>query len=613
MIYHNSKPSENPCQLFFNNQLKFNPEDRFLADCGIYCTTIIEQPDSPWQNHANLMGYWYSKKQTKISKLQKNLLHYLHRWYFSKGKPAYLKSTNLAKKFKSSRRNTIRAITRLVERGILIRIEYWSNKYQRFRSVLLPNLHKTIKEKLIFQLNKRTHPLKVTDTGGSVRYIFNILKSLHIQKCSIYINILYTNYLSNNYLSQKLTIVNLAAPAQKQEQHNHADTDFVPINPLLSNMKGTTNMQTKLKSKPKRITLKVQNEIMCPSSIEETINILKKKDFNPKCIPQVALSDLLYYIENKIFKNYGDNNPEIQAPDLNSFFRIRMFEQSKFVEQYDTKLFKMILKLFIDNKDFHNSDMTLFSKKIIGYWSACARNNKNKNTKFTNHNPNLKTKTGFKIYIGILYHLYYTCDYGKTSFPLSAYEDKFKVAIKRFFNYAYVLNLPKKVSFDIALVDHNDSNRFLNCITMLDDEFYNFTNSSKKVYQIKPESKKSLDNFKQIFVDSFYSTKLSEGNKRFEQFKPKFSRFLEILITRIEKYNNNGKHVELCGLKLTAETEQDAPVLYYYMEWLRTNLFSEITLRFDEMFSLENWNKFIKNFMRNERGYSDYWKIVDTN
>ena len=58
-----------------------------------------------------------------------------------------------------------------------------------------------------------------------------------------------------------------------------------------------------------------------------------------------------------------------------------------------------------------------------------------------------------------------------------------------------------------------------------------------------------------------------------------------------EKYSDNGKCVDLSGLKLTAETAQDAPVLYYYMEWLKKEIFSETVFKFDEMFSLENWNK----------------------
>ena len=148
---------------------------------------------------------------------------------------------------------------------------------------------------------------------------------------------------------------------------------------------------------------------------------------------------------------------------------------------------------------------------------------------------------------------------------------------------------------------------------MSEDDFYAFINSSKKVYQSRPENQKSLENFKRIFVDNFYPTDHMKGNQRFEQFRPSFAKFMEILITRIEKYSVNGKRVDLCGLKLTAETEVDMPVLHYYMDWLKTDIFAETVFSFDQMFSLNNWNTFIKNFMRQERGYSNYWKIVDRN
>ena len=607
MLYANTKPSQKTCQPFSENTLIFTPEDRLLSDCRDYCTNIVQQGNSPWQRHANLMGYWYKNGQTKISKLQRNILHYLHQWYFSKGNPAYLKTKNITKKFGSSRRNTIRAITRLTERGILIRLEYWSDKYQRFRSIILPKLNTTLKEKLVFQLHKRTLPFKETDTGGSVRYFGNILKLLRIQKCNIYNNILYTNYLYTNVLSPlNLTSLNYPAPSKRPEQGDLTDTKLIPIK-----MKGST-MQPN--SKPRRINLKVKSMPFCPPSVDETISILEKNDFNPKSVPHVAISDLFYYLQNKIFSDYGDNNPNIEPLDLHSLFRFDVMHKNKFMEQYDTKFFKMFMRLISDAKDFNDFNLTVVAKKIIGYWSACGKNSKDKSRKFVNHNPNLKTKTGFKIYISLLYHFHYTLNYipGNGAL-LPTYEGIFKNAIGRLHNYAYVLNLPKKVSFDVILVDHNDTERFTKCMTLGDDEFYSFVNASKRVYQTRPENEKSLVNFKNIFIGSFYAKDQRRGKERFDQYKPNFARFLEILITRIEKYSDNGKRVNLCDLKLTAETKQDAPVLYYYMEWLKNEIFSETVFKFDEMFSLHNWNSFVKNFMRLERGYSDYWKIVDRN
>ena len=670
-LQSNNIPSEKSCQPLFENQLNFNLEDRLLAECGQYCVNIIQQENSPWQHHANLIGYWQKKGQTKLSKLQKKALHYLHQWYFSQGKSAYLKTTTLADHLKTSRQATQRTITRLIDRGILIRLEYWSDRYQRFRSVLLPNLYKTPTEKLVFALQKIKHPLpneyllsnnpeqnqsfskqtvsppsetvtplkseqnqllnkqmvippsvtgtpqlSETGTGGCPRYFDNVLNLLRIQKCNIYINILYTNYCANNYYSKKFNFVKLTSPVKKTGDDNLGGVTTGSINPLPSNTQEINNMQTKVQLKPKRIILKVKKKaVVHPPSIDESISILKKKNFNIDSIPQVAVSDLLYYIENRIFMDSTHNNPDIESLDLNSLFRVRMFN-NQFIKQYDSKLFKMLTRLFIDDIQFNDPNLIYLSKKIISHWSASARKNKtkNKNTKFTNHNPNLKTKMGFKLYIGILYHLHYNLTPAYTSNPLykELFEKTFIQGIDRFFNYAYAFNLPKSVSFDIALIDYNDSGRFLKCLTMLDDEFISFINSSKKSYRVNPENERSLNNFKQIFVDSFYEKKPTEGKKRFEQFKPRFSRFMEILINRIEKYSENGKRVELCGLKLTAETPQDMPVLYYYMEWLKSSIFSETVFSFDEMFSLNNWTVFIKNFMRNERGYSNYWKIVDT-
>jgi hypothetical protein len=370
-------------------------------------------------------------------------------------------------------------------------------------------------------------------------------------------------------------------------------------------------MQTK--TKPKRLLLKVKTS--CPSNIAQTIGFLKEKNFNPDSVPYSTLSELFYYLEGKLFYGHGANNPDVAPLDLNRLFRFNIPNKNQFIDKYDRKLFKILMELYTEHSEFfQDPDIAKMTMKLIGYWSACAKNSNDKNRKFVAHNANLKTKAGFKIYVCIMYHLAKDLCYSrqfKTALP--TYEAQFVRAIKRYVNYAYVLNLPKKIDFDVALVDHVNKKKFFKCLVLNDDEFYDMMNTDKKVYQASPENQKSLNNFKQIFIDSYYSKDASTGKERFEQYRPSFSRFLETLITRIGKYSSNGKRVELCDLKLTAETKQDLPVLYYYMEWLKSSIFKETYFKFDEMFSLGNWNMFIKNFMRIERGYSDYWKILDKN
>jgi hypothetical protein len=327
------------------------------------------------------------------------------------------------------------------------------------------------------------------------------------------------------------------------------------------------------------------------------------------------MSDLLYYIQSKVFNEYFSNS-ELEPLDLSELFKFNVYNnQNKNKAKYDAKLFKMLMKLFIDNKNFNNFNLIKLTKQTIGWWSGCVKSSKNKKIKYTSHNPNLKTKVGFKIYIAILYHIHYEIDFINTERiddAIDFYTSVFKKAITRMFHYSYVLNLPKKVSLDVALIDYNNSGRFLKCLMFNDEQFSKFVNSNKRSYQAEPENKRSLDNFKQIFIDNFYEKDREKGSKRFEQHRPNFSRFLEILIHRIEKYSENGKRVELSGLKLTAETPQDLPVLHFYMNWLKTEIFAETVFRFDEMFSLQNWNNFIIENIRKERGYSNYWKIVDT-
>lgn len=603
MIYLDNKQYENSCQPFFENQLNFNNENQLLNDCRSYCTAILNLQDSPWQRQANLIGYWYSKGQRKISKLQRAILHYLHQWHFSKGNPAYLKSSNLAKKVKSSRRNTIRAITRLIERGILIRLEYWSDKYQRFRSVLLPKMYQTLKEKLVFQLAKRTHPFTETDTGGCVRLSSNILKSLKLKNSIIYTNILITNILLTN--KPILNLISLNSTALSKE---------VPLNPIQlinKQMEDTLVMQTKSESKPKRLVLKVKESSPCPKNISETLALLEKNNYDINSVTKVVMNELFYFLENKIFYGYASNNPEMEPMDLSKLFVLNPKNSSEFLKKYDRKMFKILVDLYKNHPRIFNDDS--FNKlvlKIMGYWNSSIKNPRDKSRKFNGIRKTLKSMTGFRCFLGIAHLLVNNFQYNKDF--MESYEKIFIRAIQRYLNYSYVLNLPRNIRFDYSVIDPENKKTFENCLTMDEEHFHNMVNTSRRVFRERPENEKSLNNVKEIFVDAFYKDR-SKGKQRFEEFRPQFARWLEILIQRIEKYSDNGKKVELCGLKLTAETKIDMPVIYYYFEWLKSNIFRETVFRFDEMFGLNNWNTFVKKFMRQERGYEDYWKIVDRN
>jgi hypothetical protein len=606
MIYHDIKQSQNICQPFFNNQLNFNnEEDLLLNHCQIYCTALLHLPNSPWQHHTNIMGYWYSKGQTKISKLQRNILCYLHQWYFSKGKPVYIKSKNLAKKFGSSRRNTIRAITRLIERGILIRLEYWSDKYQRFRSILLPKIYQSFKEKLIFQLKKRTHLFSETDTGGCVRYFFNIPKILNKKFHYIYTNILLTNILLTNKLRYDLTSLN---------QMGIFKEDAQDVDSITTKQEKDSLMQTKpkLNSKPKRLVLKVKEQTPCPKNISDILIQLENKNYDINSISKIAQSELFYFLENKIFYGYGANNTEIEPIDLQKLFTNQAKNYSQFLKDHDKKLFKILINLYRNHSYvFGDEKINSLVLNTLNYWNGAIKNTKDKTIKFNGVRPTLKTLTGFKCFLGIANLLVNKFNYNKDF--IDSYKNIFIRAIKRYLNYSYVLMLPKNVKFELVLIDPSSRKDFEKCVELNDEDFYEMINTSRRVYRERPENAKSMRNLEEIFIDAFYYKNKNTGKVRFEKFRSRFARWLEILIQRIEKYNTKTKTVELYGLKLTAETPNDVPVIYYYFEWLKTNIFASAVFSFDEMFSLENWNSFIKKFMRQERGYSNYWKIVDKN
>jgi hypothetical protein len=109
-----------------------------LEFCKGYCEKINNIETSPWRKNSSPLSFFIQHGQSKLSKIQRAIIILLHRDFFSKGNPCYLKNNNIAKSIKMDvdKRVIRRAVSELCRRNILYRIII---KDESSRSVLLPH------------------------------------------------------------------------------------------------------------------------------------------------------------------------------------------------------------------------------------------------------------------------------------------------------------------------------------------------------------------------------------------------------------------------------------------------------------------------------------------
>lgn len=106
--------------------------------CKNYCETILSIETCPWKKNSSPLVFFTQHGQTKLSKIQRSIIILLHKNYFSKGNPCYLKNNNIAKAIQMDvdKRVIRRSISELCRRNILYRIII---KDESTRSVLIPH------------------------------------------------------------------------------------------------------------------------------------------------------------------------------------------------------------------------------------------------------------------------------------------------------------------------------------------------------------------------------------------------------------------------------------------------------------------------------------------
>jgi hypothetical protein len=109
--------------------------------CTMYCGEILNIEGSPWGKNSDPIKYFVINGNSKLSLNQRIIIRFLHKEYFSRGKPCYLKRGNIIKQsgISENKQNLTRTIKKLVDRGILLKITGESNKQKTV--FILPNIY----------------------------------------------------------------------------------------------------------------------------------------------------------------------------------------------------------------------------------------------------------------------------------------------------------------------------------------------------------------------------------------------------------------------------------------------------------------------------------------
>jgi hypothetical protein len=105
------------------NNIFYKDFTRFVFD---YCTRVSNDKNFPWHKNNDPIKLCRIHGITKLSKNQLSIIQFLHKDYFRRGKPCYLKMNNLIRQadLKTDQRSVRRSLRELSDRGIIHKIMF---------------------------------------------------------------------------------------------------------------------------------------------------------------------------------------------------------------------------------------------------------------------------------------------------------------------------------------------------------------------------------------------------------------------------------------------------------------------------------------------------------
>lgn len=533
----------------------------FIFQCASYTSDIITIPNSPWGYKSNPIRYWVQNGQDRLGPLQIKIIQFLHKNYFSRGKPVYLKARIIAKRLDADIKQIIKSISRLVERGIITKINFIYNS--NTRTMLVPAItpfKKFILDNIDF--------LKNCVGGTTTPHLFrNLAKKLQISKL-IYKGIilfqqLYIRFKSLNR-NQKIN-VGCSAPTRQ--------ANCLPVEGIPSDKKAPLL---------KKHTLKILNPLPDPP---------KEKPFVSSPVSdemKLKIKDSGYKIDHLSIQ---DQNLLISLVDKSMMINMSPFIRGLRLKQVSAKnrsekFIKMIIWMWM-----HDLDLDIpFTQRAVGIWNS----NSNGHTNITNHSRSNEKTAQFENHaIALSYHKHFNGENGE-SIVLRAMRRMFTNG----HNHPKTMYMTKKITIEDVFV--NPLNREIwNLLIYGDDQTWSNFVSNGGVKVIR--DKKEVEKVKKLFLHFFYQYKPENGIKLLDRFEKSFAFWISRIINSQKKYNRH-----LGGLDLIFPKDSNSPsVMFEFFNWFsRVKMIHGLWM--NQITSDEIWQEFYEH-MRLEQ-HPNFWK-----
>jgi hypothetical protein len=558
------------CQLknyLFNNEcICWDEKQEFYNNCRFYINNTIALEGSPWAKGSAPVSYY---KKIGLSVLQKRIIKYLHENFFQYGSPSYLKIETLTNRIGSSRRSTYRAIGRLVDRKILIRLQIFSDKYKHYRSIILPI--NPLKVKLINKLHslgikrsrldaKRSLPPEVRRDRLLSKLPKSFQKNRQIIDSIYSINILYTNHIiSTSKESYKTSFY-----TQRQKQRCAENTSF---NLLQERSKQSMSI-SRYKLKP------IDSK---PVTLDRTfVDLVSSVDFDIFNLADDQRRTLLDYVEKHTY----------------DFEFNKMFSEKKLTTRHpvgqrqNRQLLSDYLKLFFSNEPLNHES----TNHILRYW------NNIDNPKIQKHkidNPNSIIYTKLLILTNYMLKFYYNNDMTIFLNNLS------RIDMYGSQNH-YLANTLKKWSLDGLIMLRNTNG--IKKYWMTDKKDF-----EAELFKYRSKNKEAAERWKEIYIHSFYGNNRKLGLEKYNSYHSKLDSFLDLLINRLSECRR-----ELYKRNLTKQMTIDGyetdSILADYCDWISFSIAKRPNII--DLCNYDHFMQFVYQEMRGVRGMEKFWQPI---
>jgi hypothetical protein len=527
------------------SQADINNQSNFILSCTEIVSDIITLPNNPWATNADPVRYWIANGQDRLGELQIRIIKFMHQNYFRFGKPVYLKARSISERMGESTANIGRAITALVERGILIRLHFMMDSNNR--SMILPgtkDFQKFIKDKPIAPPSSVFFPKLPKHLRKSNR-LYNIL---------LYFKKLYLNFKVN--LQNIKTSIKLRYSVSLGKGYALSDGK-----PLLQKLRERIKIKPPAKQPP----------VKPPVSeyVDSFKALLKKHNFDITKLSVRDKNDVAELINYRMMIDIRkDYLRDLTAPVATSQKRAE-------------NLLYRICWMFVNDIDLDIE----FTDRALSYWNSLV----NRNTRISSHKINHDTK-GYTNNAIIL-------TYGKHRLKEEVVIRTIDRLFQDGYNHKYATFIRGKIKLEDVFLNVFNKKIWHTMIHGNDRDWAIFVKNDGYVGTRHPEETQKT---KDMFVHIFFNDK-SKG----DQFVEKHTQTIALWVTRLI-YSFESQKRDVGGLGLVFPKDNGHPsVLFEFLMWYNQNRPFEV-LDMQHMTSKDAWGNFISH-MRLEWN-DNFWK-----